>query len=165
MALASAAQIVVDYAILNAPNSPEKITPSQNHLKQRSYENGKIKKGDCQKSQAIRDALEAHPGKSTAEIAEQLKAKGLDINAQYVSTIKSNAKAKGLKRRVVKRRNTGSVVAGHICPSAFARMPICSRLPRTAFELSQPRFARIEARGQEPDTRPENFPVSRGFPI
>jgi hypothetical protein len=35
----------------------------------------------------------------------------LDVNAQYVSTIKSNAKAKGLKRRVVKRRKP--VVAVH----------------------------------------------------
>lgn len=56
------------------------------------------------KSQAIRDALEASPDKSPSDIAEDLKAKGLDVNAQYVSTIKSNAKAKGRKRRVVKRR-------------------------------------------------------------
>ena len=63
------------------------------------------------KSQAIRDALEAHPEKSPSEIAEQLKAKGLDVNAQYVSTIKSNAKAKG--RKVAKRRKPGSVVTGH----------------------------------------------------
>jgi hypothetical protein len=73
----------------------------------------KFKRETVNKSQAIRDALEAHPEKSPAEIAEQLKAKGLDVNAQYVSTIKSNAKAKGLKRRVVKRRKPGSVVAGH----------------------------------------------------
>ncbi len=38
------------------------------------------------KSQAIRDALQAHPERSPSEIAEQLKAKGLDVNAQYVST-------------------------------------------------------------------------------
>ena len=65
------------------------------------------------KSQAIRDALQAHPERLPSEIAEQLKAKGLDVNAQYVSTIKSNAKAKGLKRRIVKRRKPGHDVAGH----------------------------------------------------
>jgi len=65
------------------------------------------------KSQAIRDALEAHPEKSPSEIAESLKAKGLNVNAQYVSTIKSNAKTKGLKRRVVKRRKPGQLIAGH----------------------------------------------------
>ena len=57
----------------------------------------KTKRETINKSQAIRDALQAHPEKSPSEIAEQLKAKGLDVNAQYVSTIKSNAKAKGRK--------------------------------------------------------------------
>ena len=71
----------------------------------------KFKRATVNKSQAIRDALEAHPEKSPSEIAEGLKAKGLNVNAQYVSTIKSNAKAKG--RRVVKRPKPGRVVAGH----------------------------------------------------
>jgi hypothetical protein len=71
----------------------------------------KSKREAVNKSQAIRDALEAHPEKSPSEIAEQLKAKGLNVNAQYVSTIKSNAKAKG--RKVVKRRKPGHLVAGH----------------------------------------------------
>lgn len=62
------------------------------------------------KSQAIRDALSAHPEKSPSEVAELLKAKGLKLNAKYVSTIKSNAKAKRLK--VVKRRKPGHVVPG-----------------------------------------------------
>ena len=55
------------------------------------------------KSQVIRDALKAHPAKSPAEIAELLKSKGLNVNAEYVSTIKSNAKAKGRRQKVVKR--------------------------------------------------------------
>ncbi len=70
----------------------------------------KSKREAVNKSQAIRDALQAHPERSPSEIAEQLKAKGLDVNAQYVSTIKSNAKAKG---RVVKRRKPGQLIAGH----------------------------------------------------
>jgi hypothetical protein len=73
---------------------------------------GKSKREAVNKSQAIRDALAAHPEKSPSEIAEQLRAKGMDVNAQYVSTIKSNAKAKG-RKKLVKRRKPGSVVAGH----------------------------------------------------
>ncbi len=64
----------------------------------------RLKKESVNKSQAIRDALEAHPDKSPSEIAEDLNDKGLDVNAQYVSTIKSNAKAKGRRRKVVTRR-------------------------------------------------------------
>jgi hypothetical protein len=66
----------------------------------------KAKKEAVNKSQAIRDALAAHPDKSPAEIADVLKAKGLDVNAQYVSTIKSNAKAKGRKRKLVRLRKS-----------------------------------------------------------
>ena len=68
------------------------------------------------KSQAIRDALEAHPERSPSEIAEQLKAKGLDVNAQYVSTIKSNARAKKRKTRVVRRKPTAGVSRNGIGP-------------------------------------------------
>jgi hypothetical protein len=63
----------------------------------------KSKKDAVNKSQAIRDALEAHPEKSPSEIAEELAAKGLKVNAQYVSTIKSNAKSKGRKTKLVRR--------------------------------------------------------------
>jgi len=72
----------------------------------------RLRRDAVNKSQAIRDALAAHPEKSPLEIAESLKAKGLKVNAQYVSTIKSNAKAKGLKK-VVRRRKPGQLVAGH----------------------------------------------------
>ena len=58
------------------------------------------------KSQAIRDALQANPGNSPSEIAEGLKAKGLKVNAQYVSTIKSNMKGKA-KKSVVRRKKPG----------------------------------------------------------
>ncbi len=61
------------------------------------------KKSAVNKSQAIRDALSANPDKSPSEIAELLKADGIVISAQYVSTIKSNARIKA-KRKVVGRR-------------------------------------------------------------
>jgi hypothetical protein len=68
------------------------------------------KKAASNKSQAIRDALSAHPDKSPKEIAELLVASGLKVNAQYVSTIKSNAKVKA--RRVVVRRKGARAGAG-----------------------------------------------------
>jgi hypothetical protein len=82
----------------------------------------KFRRETINKSQAIRHALEAHPDKSPSEIAESLKAKGLVVNSQYVSTIKSNAKAKG--RKVVKRRKprrlvTGNGSADHIMKSGL----------------------------------------------
>ncbi len=61
------------------------------------------KKSAVNKSQAIRDALAAHPEKSPSEIAELLKSDGIVISAQYVSTIKSNARIKA-RRKVVARR-------------------------------------------------------------
>jgi hypothetical protein len=67
-----------------------------------------MEKKSTNKSQAIRDALVANPAKSPSEIAEALKTKGLKVNAQYVSTIKSNMKAKrGGARKVVRRRKPG----------------------------------------------------------
>jgi len=61
------------------------------------------KKSAVNKSQAIRDALAANPDKTPSEIADLLKADGISISAQYVSTIKSNAKIKA-KRPVMGRR-------------------------------------------------------------
>ena len=61
------------------------------------------------KSQAIRDALAANPDKSPKEIAEQLTAEGYKVNAQYVSTIKSNAKIKSVRKVLrPKPSSTGS---------------------------------------------------------
>jgi hypothetical protein len=73
------------------------------------------KKSAGNKSQAIRDALAAHPDKSPKDIAELLVGQGFKVNAQYVSTIKSNAKVKA--RRVV-RRGRGS--AGGLGPMGAA---------------------------------------------
>lgn len=52
------------------------------------------KKAAGNKSQAIREALAANPDKSPKEISDLLVAQGYRVNAQYVSTIKSNAKHK-----------------------------------------------------------------------
>jgi len=58
---------------------------------------------EVNKSQAIRDALRANRSKTPAEIAEMLTAKGIEVNAQYVSTIKSNMRNTSKAVRKVRR--------------------------------------------------------------
>jgi len=60
-------------------------------------------KDEINKSQAIREALRAHRDKTPIEIAELLKAKGVDVNAQYVSTIKSSMRKTSKAVRKVRR--------------------------------------------------------------
>lgn len=60
-------------------------------------------KEEINKSQAIRDALRANRDKTPIEIAELLTKKGVDVNAQYVSTIKSNMRKTSKAVRKVRR--------------------------------------------------------------
>lgn len=60
-------------------------------------------KEEVNKSQAIRDALRANRDKTPLEIAEMLTAKGIEVNAQYVSTIKSNMRKTSKAVRKVRR--------------------------------------------------------------
>jgi hypothetical protein len=92
------------------------------------------KKAAVNKSQAIRDALEANPSKSPSEIAEMLKADGISITAQYVSTIKSNAKIK-TRRRVIGRR--GRPPRGGQGGSGMSTMDAALALIRSAGGLEQ----------------------------
>lgn len=61
------------------------------------------KKGGPNKSLAIRTYLDAHPDAKPKEIVEAMKKKGIAVNAQFVSTVKTNSKKKpgkiGTKRR------------------------------------------------------------------
>lgn len=60
-------------------------------------------KEEINKSQAIREALRANRDKTPIEIAELLKSGGVDVNAQYVSTIKSNMRNTSQAVRKVRR--------------------------------------------------------------
>lgn len=60
-------------------------------------------KEETNKSQAIREALRANRNKTPIEIAEMLKARGIDVNAQYVSTTKSNMRKTSRAVRNVRR--------------------------------------------------------------
>ncbi len=51
-------------------------------------------KAKINKTQLIEKALAASPGKGPKEISEALTAKGVDVSPAYVSTIKTNLKAK-----------------------------------------------------------------------
>jgi hypothetical protein len=62
-----------------------------------------VAKAAVNKSQIIRDALQAHPEKTNKEISELLKTQGLKVKATYVATIKGNAKKKRRLKRKGKR--------------------------------------------------------------
>lgn len=55
------------------------------------------KKKSVNKSQAIRDYYDANPEAKPAEVVAAMKKKGLVMNAQYVSIVKSNAKKKSTR--------------------------------------------------------------------
>lgn len=57
------------------------------------------KKSGPNKSQAIRDYLGSNPEAKPKEIVAAMKSKGISVSAQFVSTTKTNSKAKGLTKR------------------------------------------------------------------
>lgn len=52
------------------------------------------KKNSVNKSQEIRDYYSANPKAKPLQVVAAMKAKGIEVNAQFVSTVKSNAKKK-----------------------------------------------------------------------
>lgn len=72
-------------------------------------------KAPVNKSQTIRDALEAHPDWTPKQVADDLTSQGLKVNAQYVSTIKSNAKIK--TRQAVRARPTLFTPVSRLTPT------------------------------------------------
>jgi hypothetical protein len=51
-------------------------------------------KKSINKTQVIEKALAASPGKGPTQISKELTAKGIEVSSAYVSTIKTNLKAK-----------------------------------------------------------------------
>jgi hypothetical protein len=51
-------------------------------------------KASVNKTQAIKDALKAHPRKGPAELSALFAAQGMQISAAYISTIKTTLKKK-----------------------------------------------------------------------
>jgi hypothetical protein len=76
------------------------------------------------KSQAIREALQANPSASPKEIAEKVQAEGHKVTPAYVSIVKYNlSKAGGKKGRKVRVKKAGRRMgSGNSSGSGFAPM-------------------------------------------
>ncbi|MEM6469602.1 MAG: hypothetical protein AAF802_08510 [Planctomycetota bacterium] len=64
----------------------------------------KKKTSGVNKSAAIRDYLSANSQAKPAAVAAALKAQGIEVDAQYVSIVKSNTKKQSKKRRSPSKR-------------------------------------------------------------
>ena len=76
-------------------------------------------KSGVNKTQEIKKALAATPGKSPKEISEALMAKGIEISPAYVSTIKTNLKAKmgAPKKKVAAKKKATKKRAPKVAPA------------------------------------------------
>jgi hypothetical protein len=77
-------------------------------------------KKELNKSEAIRNALKADPNKSPSEIAEALQAKGVKVNAQYVSVVKSSMKTKRKKATQGRKTARGGKMSNGSSPLTAA---------------------------------------------
>jgi hypothetical protein len=57
------------------------------------------KKGEVNKSLEIREYLAANPKAKPKEVVDAMSQKGIDVSAQFVSTVKSTSKKKGTAKR------------------------------------------------------------------
>jgi hypothetical protein len=98
-------------------------------------------KGAVNKSQMIRDALKANPRKSPSQIAEILKADGLSVTGQYVSTIKSNwkkSRRRNARRELTMRGTARRTRRGRTSrPSSMGGIPAALEFIRSAGGLEQ----------------------------
>jgi len=79
------------------------------------------KKSAGNKSQAIRDALQASPDASPKEIAETVNGQGFKVTPAYVSIVKYNqAKSSGTQGRKVRVKRAGRPMEGHFEGNGFA---------------------------------------------
>jgi len=90
----------------------------------------------------IRDAMKAEPRKTPSEIAEMLKAQGLNVSGQYVSTIKSNArKARRMARRTMTVRGTARKTRGRGRSSTLSGIPAALEFIKAAGGLANAKSA------------------------
>src|SRR6266852_1718529 len=103
-------------------------------------------KEEINKSQAIRDALRANRDKTPSEIAELLKAKGIDVNGQYVSTVKSNMRktrraVRKMRRGIRRAGRKSTVVGGNLTDNGLQVMNAAVDLLKVAGGMDQARAA------------------------
>ena len=87
------------------------------------------KKPAVNKSQAVRDYLETHPGTANKEVAEALAKQGIKMTPNYVAAIKSKMYvAKGMRKRRRKAATAMSAKTGVGIPeikAAFGLLKQC----------------------------------------
>lgn len=87
-----------------------------------------LAKEEFNKSAAIRDLLAKYPSKSPLEIAAAMKAEHkVVVPAQYVSTIKSNMKAKKGARKLTRKGRRAGAVTGDNQAAFFAAAQLVAR--------------------------------------
>lgn len=99
------------------------------------------KKASANKSQVIRDYKAANPSAAPKEIAESLSKTGVEVSAQFVSTVLSNAKKKAGKKpgkRGPKPKSTAAinVTGGNSFASAMPIFKAAGELLKLAGDKS-----------------------------
>ncbi|QDT55517.1 hypothetical protein Pan44_35610 [Caulifigura coniformis] len=78
------------------------------------------KKSSGNKSQAIREALQANPDASPKEVAEKVNEQGFKVTPAYVSIVKYNlSKSSGKGRKVRVKKASRSAAGGGIIDNGF----------------------------------------------
>jgi hypothetical protein len=96
------------------------------------------KKQKVNKSQAVREYLQAHPGAKSKEIAAALVKKGIKITPAHVATIKTKAKAKRSARKAREKAAAAKPVAGPAIPASTTLLaPEAPAMPANAITLDQ----------------------------
>ncbi len=93
----------------------------------------KKKSNGVNKSQAIRDYYAANPSAKPMEVADAMKAEGIDVNAQFVSTVKSNSKK---SKKTGRRGRPAGVSAKSAGPAKKVGRPATAKANLSSGEVS-----------------------------
>lgn len=93
----------------------------------------KKKSNGVNKSQAIRDYYDANPAAKPMEVAEAMNAQGIDVNAQFVSTVKSNSKK---SKKTGRRGRPAGVSAKTAAPAKKLGRPAATKSRVGSGEIS-----------------------------
>lgn len=93
----------------------------------------KKKSNGVNKSQAIRDYYTANPSAKPMEVAEAMNAQGIEVNAQFVSTVKSNSKK---SKKTGRRGRPAGVSATPSSSATKAGRPAAAKAPAATGEVS-----------------------------
>lgn len=93
------------------------------------------KKKKVNKSQAVRDYLKANRKATNIEVADGLSKKGIKVTANYVATLKSQAKSKRLARKAAAAKPVAEKQAA-VTATAVAASPVPAK-PANTVTLEQ----------------------------